>query len=1058
MSFAKLTPPSPARLIQRERLFARLDAARVRQYLWIAAPAGAGKTSLATSWLAARGTRSLWYRIDEDDADPASFFRYLGFFGAASGVDLPALTPEYLPGLATYARRFFRLLFAAVPTPFALVLDNYQEAPAETPLHSLVGLLAEELPPGAVLLVLSRVGPPPVLARTFLQGTVLGWDDLRFTVAETRQLLDSMGGGDAATVQAATHGWAAGIVLTAHAADALGGSIGKEPVSQAVFDFIAQEFFDRLPAGQRDFLLRVGMLPAVTTSLCAAVTDDDQGMQWLAKLEREHLFVTLQIQTEPTYEFHPLFHVFLRKRREQDLDPPRRDALARRVALALEKADSLRLAGDIWATIGEWGELVRLVCTHAPSLLATGQFALVVEWVQRLPEAIRSPSSWPLFWAASCRLMFDPPAARADFERAYALFGDAGDLAGRWLSWAGIAESFVFGWDSLADFDPWIDELDNLLAEGRGFPSPAVEARTLAGGVALMLHRPDHPLLPIWADRALMLLRSRQTKDHVATLAHFAGFHDMWRGHTQALDAVLEAARASDAPMPPLGRILLGLLELVLANFRGDRPRVEASFAAALAVATEHGVHVMDAPLIQNAALAALAGGDANRLAELIGMARPILMPGRWLEASFQEYLEAGLALLLGDVVKARVFADRAAALVEGQGMPLLMMHICLFETHLDILEGKYEAAAGKLPILLQDARQARCDIYIAASRFGQAHVALMTGDAAKAVEALREALAIGARWNYGHLFLYAAPEAESLLCAQALQADIESGHVRRLIAARGLLPPWHGVELWPWPIRVFSLGGFRLVRADEVVRQSGKPQKRPLDLLKALVAQGRAGAPSLGLAALLWPDATSAGLKKTLEITLHRLRKLLGRDDAVLLVEGRLVLNPRVCWVDLWAFEESAERAMEAVLAAANDGVAIEREASKALGFYAGAFLATDEEAAWMLPARDRAVSRFQRLVADIGQYRERAGRWEAAAELYRSGLEQDNLNEFLYRRLIHCLQSQGRHAEALSVYRRCRELLSIVLGVTPSLQTQSLIQASQEARTNGPPPSIDP
>lgn len=410
MSFAKLTPPSPARLIQRERLFARLDAARVRQYLWIAAPAGAGKTSLATSWLAARGTRSLWYRIDEDDADPASFFRYLGFSGRRAAWTCLPSRRSTCPGW-----RRTRGASSGCCSRRCRRHSHWSSTTTRRPLPRLrciPSLAFLPVPPGAVLLVLSRVGPPPVLARTFLQGTVLGWDDLRFTVAETRQLLDSMGGGDAATVQAATHGWAAGIVLTAHAADALGGSIGKEPVSQAVFDFIAQEFFDRLPAGQRDFLLRVGMLPAVTTSLCAAVTDDDQGMQWLAKLEREHLFVTLQIQTEPTYEFHPLFHAFLRKRREQDLDPPRRDALARRVALALEKADSLRLAGDIWATIGEWGELVRLVCTHAPSLLAAGQFALVVEWVQRLPEAIRSTSSWPLFWAASCRLMFDPRRAR----------------------------------------------------------------------------------------------------------------------------------------------------------------------------------------------------------------------------------------------------------------------------------------------------------------------------------------------------------------------------------------------------------------------------------------------------------------------------------------------------------------------------------------------------------------------------------------------------------------------------------------------------------------------
>jgi DNA-binding SARP family transcriptional activator len=385
--------------------------------------------------------------------------------------------------------------------------------------------------------------------------------------------------------------------------------------------------------------------------------------------------------------------------------------------------------------------------------------------------------------------------------------------------------------------------------------------------------------------------------------------------------------------------------------------------------------------------------------------------------------------------------------------MPLLEAHVRLFQAHLNILEGKSETAWAALRTLLREVRQTGCDLFVAAALLGQSHIALDAGDRPAATESLREGLAIGARWGYGHLFLYAAPEAESRLCAYALETGIEPCYVRRLIETRGLRPPGHAGECWPWPVRIFSLGGFRLMRAGEVLRQAGKPQKRPLELLKALVAQGPAGATGLALAALLWPDSGDAGLKKTLEITLHRLRKLLGRDDAVLLLEGRLALNPCVCWVDLWAFEQSAERTTKSVRIAPIDAAAIEREAPHPLRLYAGAFLATDEDAAWMLPARDRATSRFQRLVADLGQYHEQAGCWETAAELYRRGLEQDNLNEFLYRRLIYCLQKQDQHAQALGVYRRCRELLSIVLGISPCQETQALIQASRETERTGIP-----
>jgi DNA-binding SARP family transcriptional activator len=54
--------------------------------------------------------------------------------------------------------------------------------------------------------------------------------------------------------------------------------------------------------------------------------------------------------------------------------------------------------------------------------------------------------------------------------------------------------------------------------------------------------------------------------------------------------------------------------------------------------------------------------------------------------------------------------------------------------------------------------------------------------------------------------------------------------------------------------------------------------------------------------------------------------------------------------------------------------------------------------------------------------------------------------LAEELYQRLIACHLVQGEYAQALNAYRRCRELLSIVLGVQPSARTEALV-----ARTGG-------
>ena len=100
----------------RKRLFRLLDAARKQPFTWVAAPPGAGKTTLVASYLEARKVPFFWYQLDAGDADPATFFSYLVKLAAQlkrpKNDRLPYLTPEYLSDIQGFARRFFRTLFS----------------------------------------------------------------------------------------------------------------------------------------------------------------------------------------------------------------------------------------------------------------------------------------------------------------------------------------------------------------------------------------------------------------------------------------------------------------------------------------------------------------------------------------------------------------------------------------------------------------------------------------------------------------------------------------------------------------------------------------------------------------------------------------------------------------------------------------------------------------------------------------------------------------------------------------------------------------------------------
>src|SRR6185503_10987106 len=77
-------PPARERLVARSRLIERLNDGLHRKLTLISAPAGFGKTTLLSEWVASPlplgeglGVRAAWLSLDQGDNDPARFLTYL---------------------------------------------------------------------------------------------------------------------------------------------------------------------------------------------------------------------------------------------------------------------------------------------------------------------------------------------------------------------------------------------------------------------------------------------------------------------------------------------------------------------------------------------------------------------------------------------------------------------------------------------------------------------------------------------------------------------------------------------------------------------------------------------------------------------------------------------------------------------------------------------------------------------------------------------------------------------------------------------------------------------
>jgi DNA-binding SARP family transcriptional activator len=292
--------------------------------------------------------------------------------------------------------------------------------------------------------------------------------------------------------------------------------------------------------------------------------------------------------------------------------------------------------------------------------------------------------------------------------------------------------------------------------------------------------------------------------------------------------------------------------------------------------------------------------------------------------------------------------------------------------------------------------------------------------------------------------FFRALPRLAAQLCAAALDLDADAAYARKVIALRSLACPDRGVAQWPWALRVRSFGGFAIERDGEPFRFGRKAPKRMLDVLRLVTALGGRHVDTGRVASTLWPDAEGDEGRDALKAMLHRARALLGAD-LLAVRDGQISFDDDAVWIDTWALEHVSDRIESLLLGGAGarhvDDGELERRRLQLFALYRGHFLGEAEVPAWAIAVQDRWRERFVRSVALLGQRAERTGRPEAAIALYRAALEQDNLAEEIYQRLIECHIARGESAQALNAFRRCRELLSIVLGLKPSARTEALV-----------------
>ena len=397
-------PPLTDDLVPRPQLLAKLEKGRQRPLTLISAPAGYGKSTLMSSWLAEGDFQNAWLSLDEKDNDLRLFLTYFltavqSCFSEIGQETRALLESAKLPPLSILSNSLINEL-NRINEAFVLVLDDYHLIDKKA-VHELISELLR-YPPQLMHLVLSvRRDPPLPLARLRGQNQVtdIRVPQLRFTAAETAAFLQknvtmSVDDDVANLLEEKTEGWVTGLRLATlflrqqTDIDLLLKNLPGNTLHIA--NYLLAEVLSHLEPAIQDFLLKTSILDQLCGPLCDTVAELEEpvcdGQAYMVWLVEQNLFTIPLDDDGIWYRYHHLFQQLLQRELKNRLDERSINLLHIRASKWFAENDFIGEAIDHALAAEDVSAAVQLIEENRHLLLNEDHWYILEKWLEKLPE------------------------------------------------------------------------------------------------------------------------------------------------------------------------------------------------------------------------------------------------------------------------------------------------------------------------------------------------------------------------------------------------------------------------------------------------------------------------------------------------------------------------------------------------------------------------------------------------------------------------------------------------------------------------------------------------